>query len=243
MRNKKRVLGLLSFLGVAALLAGCTSFFQEEETTTTEVSEETEITLDKASYETGEEVVVTYEIVEDLGENAWVGIVPADTVHDSEEEADAADTDYEYLEGSKTGSKALTAPLISGSYEVRIYSSDQTDAEELGYAAFTVVNSGVMLELDKTQYEPQATITVTFSGAADLESTAWVGVIPADVEHGDEATNDENDTSYVYLNGKESGTVTLVAPSEPGSYDVRLNESDSAVEAKELTYISFEVVE
>lgn len=136
---KNKIFWLLSFLSVAILLTGCTSFFKEKETPITKVEEETVITIDKASYEFGEDVMVTYDIVEDLGDNAWVGIVPSDTAHNSEEKADAVDSDYEYLEGSKAGTKTLTAPYEAGSYDVRMYSSDQTDADELGYTSFVVV--------------------------------------------------------------------------------------------------------
>ena len=244
MNRKTKLFYLMSFLGVAVLLAGCTSFFEKEtvKDEIVEIEEETEITLDKASYEAGEDVIVTYDIVEELDENAWVGIVPSDTVHNSEDAADEVDSDYEYLEGSKSGTKTLMAPSDVGNYDVRIYTSDQTDADELGYASFAVTTSSATIELDKVQYSAGSTITVTFSGASDLESTAWVGVIPSTIEHGSEATNDENDTSYAYLGGKASGTVTLVAPSEPGNYDVRLSESDDS-EAGELTYTSFIVVE
>ncbi len=245
MKRKTKIFYLLSFIVCAALLTGCTNFFKEKETTTTtEVEKETKVTTDKISYEAGGDVVITYDIVEDLGENAWIGIVPSDTVHNSEEEADIVDTDYEYLEESKVGTKTLTAPSKKGDYDVRIYSSDSTGAEELGYASFTVTTDGILIELDKLEYTPQATITVIFSGAEGLDSTAWVGVIPSEIEHGSEITNDENDTSYAYLGGKASGTVTLVAPSEPGSYDVRLNGSDSGtIDAEELTYVSFMVTE
>jgi hypothetical protein len=252
MQNKSRIFWLFG-LFVAAITfigAGCLNFNKSSETKSTEtpkVEEKTEVTLDKASYETGEDMIVTYDIVEDLGEQAWIGIVPANTVHDSEDEADAVDTDYEYLEESQKGTKDLNAPDAAGSYNVRIYSGDGTEGKELSSIAFTVVASTaastVSFDIDKQEYAPEATITVTFYGADKLGSTAWVGVVPSDIEHGDETVNDENDTSYAYLSGKDSGTVALTAPSEPGSYDVRLNGSDSTTGAKEIKYVSFTVVE
>ncbi|NQU99949.1 MAG: hypothetical protein HQ538_04375 [Parcubacteria group bacterium] len=249
MNRKTKIFYLISFLGVAVLLSGCTSFFEEKETTTTdeveEVEEETEITVDKVSYDAGQDIVVTYDIVEDLDENSWIGIIPSATVHNSEDEADAVDTDYEYLEGSKSGTKTLSAPLTAGSYDARIYSSDQTDAEELGYVSFVVVsvdNNKVTLELDEEEYSAGDAITVTYSGASNLSNRAWLGVIPSTVEHGSEDVNDANDVSYAYIEGGTDGTATLYAPSDAGSYDIRLNESDDS-SAKELAYVAFTVVE
>lgn len=248
MQNKSKIFWLVG-LFVAAITfvgAGCSITNKSNETKSTEtpkVVEKTEVSLDKTSYTAGKEIVVTYNIVEDLGEKAWVGIIPSDVTHDSENEADANDTTYAYLEGSKKGTKTLTAPLEAGSYDARIYSDDKSNAKELGSVSFTVVvakTGDLSLELDNTEYAPGASIKVTFSGAADLGNEAWVGVIKSDVQHGLEATNDENDTSYVYLDGKASGTVTLTAPLEAGSYDVRLNEADTTG-AKELTYVSFTV--
>lgn len=249
MNRKTKIFYLMSFLGVAVLLGGCTSFFEEKETTTDEVEEvveETEITADKASYDAGQDIVVTYDIVEDLDENAWIGIIPSATKHNSEDEADAVDTDYEYLEGSKAGTKTLSAPITAGSYDARIYSSDKADASELGYVSFTVMavdNNKVTLELDEEEYSAGDTITVTYSGATNLNSQAWLGIIPSDIEHGSEDINDANDISYAYIEGGTDGTATLYAPTDVGSYDIRLNESDTGTDAKELAYVSFTVVE
>ncbi len=99
--------------------------------------------------------------------------------------------------------------------------------------------SGPSLATDKGVYAPGETITVTFSAPAGLPTNAWVGIIPSNVPHGDEAQNDTYDYSYQYLNGMASGTLVFSAPSEPGTYDFRMNDSDS--NGKEIASVTFTV--
>jgi len=103
---------------------------------------------------------------------------------------------------------------------------------------------GPSLELTGgTTFSAGDSVTVQFSGAEGLDTNAWVGLIPSDIDHGSESTNDQHDMSYQYLNGQVSGSMTFTAPNEPGSYDLRLNSSDSAANATELAYVTFEVTE
>ena len=74
-----------------------------------------------------------------------------------------------------------------------------------------------------------------------MDKNAWIGIVPSDIEHGLEAINDKHDLSYVYLNGNNNSTLNMVAPTEPGSYDLRMNESASKQGAKELTFITITV--
>jgi hypothetical protein len=99
--------------------------------------------------------------------------------------------------------------------------------------------SAPSLAIDKDVYAPGETITVTFLAPAGLPTNAWVGIIPSSVPHGDEAQNDTYDYSYQYLNGIASGTLTFSAPSVPGAYDFRMNDSDS--NGKEIASVSFTV--
>ena len=99
--------------------------------------------------------------------------------------------------------------------------------------------SGPSLVTDKGTYAPGETITVTFNAPAGLPTNAWVGIIPTNVPHGDEAQNDTYDLTYQYLNGMTSGTMTFAAPLLPGSYDFRMNDSDS--NGKEIASVTFTV--
>jgi hypothetical protein len=98
---------------------------------------------------------------------------------------------------------------------------------------------GASLMTNKRGYSPGESITVTFSAPAGLPTNAWVGIIPSSIPHGSEATNDQNDVAYKYLQGMTSGTLTFTAPATPGNYDLRMNSSDD--NGAELTYVSFTV--
>ena len=78
-----------------------------------------------------------------------------------------------------------------------------------------------------------------FAAPDSFPSDAWVGIIPSDVPHGSEATNDENDLDYEYLDGQESGALTFVAPNEVGSYDFRLHDTDQ--DGQEVASVTFQV--
>ena len=94
------------------------------------------------------------------------------------------------------------------------------------------------VQLDKESYTPGQQIDVTVL-ATGLDASAWVGVVPGAIEHGSEATNDDNDLGYVQV---EQGTLVLVAPKEVGDYDVRLNDNDDGKTGKEVASRSFKVV-
>lgn len=92
------------------------------------------------------------------------------------------------------------------------------------------------VQLNKEVYFPGDEIEVT-ALAVGLTDSAWVGVIPTTVPHGKEADNDAADLGYMHL--KEASRVYLIAPKEPGEYDVRLNDSDE--DGKELASRTFKV--
>jgi hypothetical protein len=97
------------------------------------------------------------------------------------------------------------------------------------------------LSVNKTSVKQGESIIVTFKAQGGLDNHAWIGLIPSGTEHGSESVNDQYDVSYQYLNGKTSGKLTFTAPMTPGSFDFRLNESDSKTDAKELASVSFTV--
>ena len=96
------------------------------------------------------------------------------------------------------------------------------------------------LTLGKTDFQPGEEIQVIFTAPDTLPDDAWVGIIPSDTPHGDEAVNDEFDLTYQYLEGKTSGVLDFVAPDAPGAYDFRLHDTDA--EGKELVAVSFVVI-
>jgi hypothetical protein len=109
----------------------------------------------------------------------------------------------------------------------------------VGLAVSACKPSGPSLDTDKKAYAPGEMINVTFSAPAGLPTNAWVGIIPSEVPHGDEAQNDTYDLTYQYLNGVPTGTLVFSAPVLPGTYDFRMNDSDS--NGKEIASVTFSV--
>ena len=95
------------------------------------------------------------------------------------------------------------------------------------------------LSLGRDVYMPGDTINLVYMAPAGLPTNAWIGIIPSAVPHGSEEVNDQNDISYQYLEGTTSGIMEFIAPSVPGSYDLRMNESDNG--GRELASITFTV--
>lgn len=90
-------------------------------------------------------------------------------------------------------------------------------------------------------YYPGETITLNFKINEEyIPLSPWICIVPSEIEHGSSDLNDEYDTDYAFLT-YPSGTVYMYAPSEPGVYDFRIN--DSFFGGKELTYKSFIVKE
>lgn len=233
---------------LSLLLLGCngtTPTTTEDTTPTVAVEKASSITLDKTTYAPGEDINVTFEIVEEISSDAWIGIIPSETAHGEEADGDAVDVDYQYLEGSTAGTKVFSAPSDAGNYDIRIYSGDLEGGKEVIYSSFQVEEdsqgSTATLEISKTTFAPGEEFEVKYTADSTCDVTAWIGIIPSDVEHGQETVNDENDIDYEYLGTGTTGTIKFTAPEEPGDYDLRLNNSDTLPDAKEITSVSFKV--
>ncbi|MCX6089138.1 MAG: hypothetical protein NTX88_01925 [Candidatus Atribacteria bacterium] len=155
----------------------------------------------------------------------------------------SSDRDYliwKYLDGKIAGTVTFTAPEKEGEYDVRIFENDGMN--RLGKSTvFQVQKSTIQpgLHLDKDTYLPNEKIKVQFTAPAQLDSSAWVGIIPSNVPHGDETINDQNDVAYQYLSGKTEGQLVFSAPADPGNYDFRMHNTDSG--GKEIATVSFTV--
>ena len=82
-------------------------------------------------------------------------------------------------------------------------------------AGCTPAETEPTLELSKTSYEVGESIVVSFTAPEGYDSSAWIGVLPSDVAHGDESVNDSYDTDFEYLSNQTVGTVSLTAPTTP----------------------------
>ena len=96
------------------------------------------------------------------------------------------------------------------------------------------------ITLRKGIYAPGEEIYVSFTALPDFADNAWIGIIPSDVPHGRESVNDQHDISYLYLHKKTLGELKFTAPSQEGSYDFRMHNTDSS-DGVEVASVSFTV--
>lgn len=145
-----------------------------------------------------------------------------------------------------TGIFLLT--LIVGSFVIASCEEDQPE-EQPAAAAETgepgddkaVVGEAVegeFLSLRNNVFSPGEEIVIAYVHDDSFDDTAWVGIVPSNIPHGDEDVNDQHDLKYEYLYGK-SGELSFFAPVEPGEYDFRLHDSDG--NGKEVDSVSFTV--
>ncbi len=95
------------------------------------------------------------------------------------------------------------------------------------------------LVLAQKTVAPGTPIVVAFTAPSSFKPNAWIGIIPSTTPHGSEATNDQFDISYQYLNKATSGSLTFAAPMQPGTYDLRLHDTDD--NGKEVASVTFTV--
>lgn len=100
-----------------------------------------------------------------------------------------------------------------------------------------------ILETNKTEYLPGEELEVSFKldARTSFDETAWAGIIPAEVPHGNEETNDDFDLAYAFLGNHQEGILVFEAPDQAGAYEVRLFSSDEGG-GQEVAAIPFKVI-
>ena len=97
--------------------------------------------------------------------------------------------------------------------------------------------SSIRLEIAKSRYFSNEEIVIDFT-VPELSHDAWMGIVPAEIPHGDEAVNDEHDVSYKYLQGATIGEFSFPNPGL-GDWTIRLHDKDEG--GRELAYVEFNV--
>jgi hypothetical protein len=193
---------------------------------------------DKKNYRPGERITVTFTAPDKYPKDAWVGIIPAKISHGSEAVNDQHDVAYQYLNKKTAGMMYFKAPDKPGSWTVRMHDTDHK-GREVASVEFTVGEAGPTLKIDKRGYRPGERIKVTFTAPAKYPQDAWIGIIPGNIAHGSEATNDQHDVAHQYLNKKTSGVMYFKAPDKPGSWTVRMHDTDK--NGREVASVTFQV--
>ncbi len=95
----------------------------------------------------------------------------------------------------------------------------------------------IRIEIDKGRFDSNESIQVDFTGP-QLDADAWIGIVPAGIEHGDESENRRHRLDFLTVGGQTIGSHTFTNPGE-GDWTIRLN--DSSDSGKELAYVEFSV--
>ncbi|WP_309668119.1 hypothetical protein [Tabrizicola sp.] len=185
--------------------------------------------LDKSEYAPGEAIIVTFAGMSGDSQD-YVSTAPVGA-------SNATYLTYAYTNAAVDGTVTLVGPTNAGAYEVRaFFREDETILR--GSIPFTIAGAATpapgepsfearaTLSLNKTTFAPGETITITYSGMfgdpSDYISTAEAG------------SSNMSFLQYVYTEGAEVGTATLIAPIKPGSYEVRAfyKEDETILRAK-----------
>ncbi len=216
----------------------------QEETVETEVSGQVtgELSLTKTKFMTGESIPLTFKVSQKLDKHPWIGIIPSEIEHGDESRNDQHDVSYQYFDNQESGTLTFNAPTQAGKYDFRMHSTDNNGVEitsisfEVGGQTSDVSGE---LSLEKTEFAAGEKIMLTFKVNQKLDKRPWIGIIPSEIEHGDESRNDQYDVAYKYFDNQESGVLEFNAPNKTGKYDFRMHSTDN--NGVEVTSVSFEV--
>jgi len=96
------------------------------------------LSTDKNEYRPGDKIRVDFEGSWTwYKQKGWIGIIPANVPHGSEDENDKYDLDHKYPD-RRYGTMTFTAPNKAGSYDVRMHDTDD-DGREVASVSFEVI--------------------------------------------------------------------------------------------------------
>lgn len=151
---------------------------------------------------------------------------------------------YKRIERRTRGRMTFDGLVEPGEYEFRMYHA--RSGYEIARATVSVAidAEAASLSLDAPAYTPGQVMNVRFTASPSYLDDAWVAILRAGEvpvgAHGNEA--DWHDISYQFL-GKDrvEGILLLYAPTEPGSFDVRMYDRGTGTEY-EVARTTFSVV-
>lgn len=126
---------------------------------------------------------------------------------------------------------------------VRVFSVIGMAALVIAVGLFAACKGGApkaKLTLNKMEFKPGEVIVVKYAAMPEYDPSAWIGIIPSSVAHGSEAENDKHDIAYQYLRKSTSGELNFTTPANPGSYDLRMHNTDN--NGMEVASVTFKVI-
>ncbi|QGY39025.1 hypothetical protein GM415_02360 [Pseudodesulfovibrio cashew] len=176
---------------------------------------------------------------------AFVALVPAEAEHGLFGVVSRLHKGYVMVKDAKDGVLGFGAPREPGKYSLRLYSHWGNDGQELTSSDFEVreVQWGgkPLIALDSEAYESGRAFSVVYNAMPDWPAKAWIALVPADVPHGNSGVNDKHDIAYLNLRQTKTGTWKVVAPKQPGRYELRMLDGNGS-SSKEVFVAGFEVV-
>lgn len=138
--------------------------------------------------------------------NDWVGLFAVGAPN-------TASLWYTFTNGTTSGSATATAPSQPGQYEFR-YLLQNGYSDIVRSSAITVSTASFAVTASPASVGPGGTWTVSWTVPAGRPANDWVGLF---------AVGAANTSSlwYAYTNGAPTGSLTVTAPSQVGSYEFR----------------------
>lgn len=148
---------------------------------------------------------------------AWLGIYLAD----ADIKIISGYKSFKYVGAMKDKIFTMTAPIEPGNYELRFFNADPGILiKRVPFRVGELDLSGMSVTLNKAEYGPEEDIIIQYVGHKDLTNRAWLGLFKPKAETYREYLD------YRYLFPITKGTVTIKAPPEKGSYEVKMFYAD-----------------
>ena len=169
--------------------------------------------------------------------DAWVGIYPV-SAGDNEHGEDR----WRWLRDIDVNNASLPGQS-EGQWSIRVFSDGgytlHNRVDFTAGASPPPSSPTIKITPSRSSYKSDEGINFSFI-SPELPNDAWIGIVPAEIPHGDEAVNDQHDTSYKYLEGRTSDAFSLPNPG-PGEWTLRLHDTDN--NGREIAYVAFEVTD
>ena len=155
----------------------------------------------------------------ELNPRAWIGIYK----NNAEPNSSKGYLSYNYLKEMKGNRLQMKAPIETGLFELRLYSSESgvlllQEPFQIGELNLP----GISFQLDKSSYDPGEVMEIEYMGHVDLTNQSWFGLYLKE----DNKREVLGYFDYRYLQPKSGGTCHFRTPSQKGEYEVRMFYSD-----------------
>lgn len=242
---KKNYLNLLPVVFIMTLLISCGDGKDKNEgkgndsipKVATEPSPKGTVSTNNSEFAPGDEIKINYTAQGTFDpKTAKLIIIDSDKPHEVNPANYVSTIRTYYMGETKSGEIILVAPRTAGNYDLRMINRDSSGTEVCS-TSFIVSgegNTAIELSTDKNSYAVGEVIKVTYKAPVAWETSAWLGIIPSKVNHGDAIEADKHDVGWKYIDGRNGATVDMFAPAVAGKYEIRMFDGNAGKEHKSL---------